>query len=80
MPVRTISSVSFSTYSGISFLTLSYEWEMKEQYEQTLHIDHDYVVRIDRKAKTYGEHRIEGPEIQWAGRVMEIVDEIGKKE
>ena len=56
------------------------EKKMKERYEQTLHIDHDYVVRIDRKAKTYGEHRIEGPEIQWAGRVMEIVDEIGKKE
>lgn len=56
------------------------EKKMNEQYEQTLHIDNDYVVRVNRKTKTYGEHRIDGPEIQWAGRVMEIVDEIGEKE
>ena len=56
------------------------EKKMNEQYEQTLHIDNDYVVRVNRKTKTYGEHRIDGPEIQWTGRVMEIVDEIGEKE
>jgi len=54
------------------------EKKMSEQYEYTLHIDNDYVVRIDKKAKTYGEHRIEAPGIRWAGRVKEIVDEIEK--
>ena len=53
---------------------------MSEQYEYTLHIDNDSIVRIDNRTKDYEDYEIKGPAIEWARRVADIIGEIEKRE
>ena len=53
---------------------------MSEQYEYTLHIDNDSLVRINNRTKDFEDYEIGGPAIEWAQHVQEIISRIEKDE
>ena len=49
---------------------------VKENYQTTIHIDNNMVLRTFRDSREFEEHRLSGPDTGWSREVMEIVGEM----